>query len=76
MSGLRRIAGRIHYRTGDSIRGRETFAIDVRENGRTVRAYCEIEEGALTRDASWTLDAGHLPVEEGGVDVAGFLDFA
>jgi len=63
MSTLRRIAGRIHYVTDGSIRGREDFAIDVRENDRTVRAYCEIDEGDLTRDASWTLDSRHQPVE-------------
>lgn len=63
MTTLRRLAGRIHYRTDGVIRGREDFAIDVRENGRTIRAYCEINEGRLTRDASWTLDRAHLPVE-------------
>lgn len=63
MSTLRRHAGRIHYRRGDEVVGREDFAIDVRADGRSIRAYCEMVDGALTRDAGWTLDARHAPVE-------------
>lgn len=59
----RRIAGRIHYLKGEDVQGREDFAIDVREDGRTIRSYCEIDDDGLTRDASWTLDAAHYPVE-------------
>lgn len=60
---LRRHAGRIVYHHADGAKGVEEFRIDVRGNGRTVRAYCEMGEGDLTRDASWTLDADHRPVE-------------
>jgi len=63
MGTLRRHAGRIHYRRGERVVGREDFAIDVRDDGRSIRAYCEMEEGALTRDASWTLDQEHAPLE-------------
>lgn len=63
MPTLRRHSGRILYHRGSAIVGREDFDIDVRDNGRTIRAYCEMEEGALTRDASWSLDAEHWPVE-------------
>lgn len=35
----------------------------MRHNGRTLRAYCEMDEGQLTRDASWTLDAAFRPIE-------------
>lgn len=63
MPTLRRHAGRIHYVRDADVVGREDFAIDVRGNGRSIRAYCEMEEGALTRDAGWTLDAAHHPVE-------------
>ncbi|MDR7101736.1 hypothetical protein [Croceicoccus sp. BE223] len=59
----RRHAGRIHYFKSEVIAGREDFAIDVRADGRTVRSYCEMAEGDLTRDASWTLDPSHRPVE-------------
>ncbi len=59
----RRHAGRIAYRDANGPTGMEDFAIDVRPNGRTIRAYCEMNEGALTRDASWTTDAAHNPVE-------------
>lgn len=59
----RRHSGQIRYVTPAGERGREDFAIDVRENGRTIRAYCEIDEDALTRDASWTLDRDGMPVE-------------
>lgn len=63
MDSLRRYAGRIRYRDAQGVCGNEDFAIDVRENGRTIRAYCEIEDGHITRDASWTLDTSHRPVE-------------
>lgn len=59
----RRHAGRIRYRDASGEQGREDFAIDVRADGRTIRSYCEMEDGALTRDASWTLDANHRPIE-------------
>lgn len=65
----RRYTGRIVYRTAVGPCGHEVFAIDVRGDGRTIRAYCEMDEGALTRDASWTLDSGLRPVE-GHVRVA------
>src|SRR5690554_1432353 len=60
---LRRHTGRILYHKGDTIAGCEDFGIDVRESGRTIRAYCEMGEGGLTRDASWTLDGKYKPVE-------------
>lgn len=60
---LRRHAGEIVYHHADGVQGREHFDIDVRANGRTIRSYCEMAEGDLTRDASWTLDADHLPIE-------------
>ncbi len=63
MPTLRRHWGRILYRKAGEELGREEFDIDVRDNGRTIRAYCEMEEGALTRDASWTLDPDHWPTE-------------
>jgi len=60
----RRHAGLIAYNHVEGVKGRERFGIDVRADGtRTIRAYCEMGEGDLTRDASWTLDAGHRPVE-------------
>lgn len=63
MNTLRRHAGRIIYRKQGIVHGREDFSIDVRPDGRTIRAYCEMEDGDLTRDASWTLDADHRPLE-------------
>lgn len=63
MPTLRRHYGRVLYRRGDEIAGNEEFDIDVRDNGRTIRSYCEMAEGGLTRDASWSLDAEHWPVE-------------
>lgn len=72
---MRRHAGRIVYRDDKGVCGRERFAIDVRADGRTIRSYCEMDEGALTRDASWTLDPegrpveGHVRVAEGGAMV-------
>lgn len=63
MSSLRRYSGRVAYRDAKGVCGREDFAIDVRSNGRTLRAYCEIDDGHITRDASWTLDADHHPAE-------------
>lgn len=60
---LRRHAGRIVYHHADGPQGIEDFGIDVRADGRTVRAYCEMGDGALTRDASWSLDADLRPVE-------------
>jgi len=62
-SYLRRHAGRIVYHHADGCRGIEDFGIDVRADGRTFRAYCEMAEGALTRDASWSLNAEMRPVE-------------
>lgn len=60
----RRHAGQIVYNHVDGVKGHERFGIDVRADGtRTIRAYCEMGEGDLTRDASWTLDAAHRPVE-------------
>lgn len=59
----RRHSGEIVYFHKDGVKGRERFDIDVRGNGRTIRTYCEMTEGDLTRDASWTLDAAHVPVE-------------
>lgn len=63
MPYLRRHAGRIVYHHADGPKGIEDFGIDVRASGRTFRAYCEMAEGALTRDASWSLDADLRPVE-------------
>jgi len=60
---LRRYGGRIAYRDPVGVCGREDFAIDVRDDGRTLRAYCEIDDGHITRDASWTLGPDHRPVE-------------
>lgn len=60
---LRRHAGRIVYHHADGVQGQEDFAIDVRVDGRTIRAYCEMVEGHLTRDASWSLDSDLRPVE-------------
>ena len=59
----RRHWGRIVYGHADGDKGREDFAIDVRASGRTIRAYCEMEEDQLTRDASWTVGVDGLPVE-------------
>lgn len=60
----RRHAGLIVYDHAEGVKGRERFGIDVRADGsRTIRAYCEMAEGELTRDTSWTLDAAHRPVE-------------
>jgi len=63
MTQARRHAGEIVYGHADGIRGRERFDIDVRADGRTIHSYCEMVEGHLTRDASWTLDTNHRPVE-------------
>lgn len=63
MTTQRRHWGRILYHRDGGIAGREDFAIDVRRSGRTIRAYCEMAEGDLTRDASWTLDEAYHPVE-------------
>ncbi len=60
---MRRHAGTIAYRGEQGICGREVFAIDVRADGRTIRSYCEMDEGDLTRDASWTLAPDGSPVE-------------
>lgn len=60
----RRHSGQIVYNHADGVKGHERFGIDVRADGtRTIRAYCEMGEGDLTRDASWTLDVAHRPVE-------------
>lgn len=66
---MRRHSGRIVYRDAEGACGHEVFAIDVRDDGRTIRSYCEMDEGALTRDASWSLDAEGFP-DEGHVRVA------
>lgn len=66
---MRRHAGKIAYRDETGVCGQEVFAIDVRADGRTIRAYCEMDDGALTRDASWTLGPDGAPVE-GHVRVA------
>lgn len=63
MAYLRRHAGRIVYHHTDGPQGIEDFGIDVRADGRTLRAYCEMADGALTRDASWSLDPQLRPVE-------------
>ena len=64
MPQARRHAGQIVYFHPDGPKGRERFGIDVRADGsRTIRSYCEMGEGELTRDASWTLGADHRPVE-------------
>lgn len=60
----RRHSGEITYFHAEGDKGHERFGIDVRADGtRSIRAYCEMAEGDLTRDASWTLDAAHRPVE-------------
>lgn len=63
MSINRAYSGKIVYTGPQGVRGREHFSINVREGGRTVRAYCEIYEDGLERDASWTLDQNWEPVE-------------
>mgnify|MGYP001304965988 CR=1 FL=1 len=63
MSTKRRHWGQILYQAEGQVSGYEDFSMDVRDDGRTIRSYCEMAENDLTRDASWTLDTAHKPVE-------------
>lgn len=58
-------AGRIAYNLPNNgpERGRETFSSTVTGDGMVVRAYCEMDQQRLIRDASWTLDANNMPLD-------------
>lgn len=56
--------GTVTYLTSDGHEcGREWFSLHSHERGRFVNAVCEMEEGGLLRDASWTLDKNWRPVD-------------
>lgn len=60
----RRYSGRIvcgHDRLGEA--GREWFTITVHERQRTVRALCELEDEALLRDVTYTVDREFRPFD-------------
>jgi hypothetical protein len=60
----RAYSGRISYKHPDgSERGREWFSATAHDNGRAVRALCEIYAERLVRDVSWSLDAAFNPIE-------------
>ena len=55
--------GVVRYAIGDQDNGRESFVVTVQPDGlRTLRAQCEIDDAALLRDVTVTLDANWLPV--------------
>lgn len=61
----RAYSGRISYKHPDGTeRGREWFSGTVHDNGRAVRALCEIYAEKIVRDVAWTLDAAFMPIEE------------
>lgn len=63
-STKRNYSGQIVYRGENGIRGRENFSMNIRDTGRTIRAYCEIDEDEpVVRDTSWTLDSDWRPIE-------------
>ena len=54
-------AGRIGYFGPNGENGREWFEMVPHADGRTVRAFCEMDELELTRDVSLSLDADGRP---------------
>jgi hypothetical protein len=56
--------GRIAYlRDGRGELGREWFTVSVSGEQRTVRAYCEMDDVALMRDVTYTVDAAWRPLD-------------
>lgn len=56
--------GRIAYlRDGRGELGREWFTVSVNAEQRTVRAYCEMDDIALTRDVTYTVDGAWRPLD-------------
>ena len=56
-------AGRIGYFDPDGENGREWFEMVPHAAGRTVRAFCEMDELGLTRDVSLALDTESRPID-------------
>lgn len=59
------VSGRIRYLRGDQETGREWFEMIAHGGaaGRTLRAFCEMDEVQLTRDVSMRLDANARPLD-------------
>ncbi len=56
-------AGLIHYLGPEGVNGREWFEMVPHAGGRTLRAFCEMDNIGLTRDVSMALDAHSRPVD-------------
>ncbi len=56
-------SGRISYRDAAGETGREWFEMVRHAGGRTLRAFCEMDNLALSRDVSMALDAQSRPVD-------------
>lgn len=54
-------SGRISYRNTQGETGREWFEMVRHAGGRTLRAFCEMDDMDLSRDVSIALDTGHRP---------------
>lgn len=59
-----RIEGFVSYKNpkGAEI-GREGFAVHRLPNARVTRAWCEMDEKNLVRDATWTVDDNWMPID-------------
>jgi hypothetical protein len=56
-------AGRILYFGPRGENGRETFEMVSHANGRTLRAFCEMDDEGLSRDVTMALDAESRPLD-------------
>lgn len=56
-------AGRIGYYGPEGENGREWFEMVPHAGGRTLRAFCEMDNFGLSRDVTLTLDAASRPVD-------------
>ncbi|PEQ11347.1 hypothetical protein B2G71_17490 [Novosphingobium sp. PC22D] len=57
------LTGKILYYGPEGENGREWFESVAHPGGRTLRAFCEMDEIALTRDASYALDEAGRPID-------------
>ncbi|WP_416908046.1 MAG: hypothetical protein ACMVO5_00060 [Polymorphobacter sp.] len=55
--------GRIGYFGPDGETGREWFEMVRHADGRTLRAFCEMDDLGLSRDVTMLLDGAHRPVD-------------
>lgn len=59
-----RIDGTVDYVRNDGVAtGREWFSLHHHPGGRVVRAMCQMNDEALIRDTTWTLDQGWRPID-------------